>query len=267
MFIVDCYINGRKTRALWDTGSQVCIVDEKWKGRHLPEEKLKDVSELFDAHDHFKVTAANGQSMPYKGYVEVTSGLSTEGADPNEFVVPMLVIKGGRLSQPILSYNVIERILKISTAEQLDAVRKEQLHEVLKTSFPSLNRGNVPAFIDLVTTEQSCEYVVKTTKERVIVPKHTSVQIDCKVKTRPPKKDTTLLFEPDINPQWADGLEFCETLVKIRRGVSPFIVLDVQNPTYHDIELSGTNCCGHCTAVSGCVCLCLRNLISSPQCQ
>lgn len=29
--IIDCYIQGSKTQALWDTGSQVSIVNEKWK--------------------------------------------------------------------------------------------------------------------------------------------------------------------------------------------------------------------------------------------
>ena len=85
---------------------------------------------------------------------------------------------------------------------------------------------------------------MKTIKEKVIVPKHTSVQIDCKAQTLPLKKDITLLFEPDINPQWAEGLECCETLVKLSSGVSPYIVLDVQNPTDHDIELSGRTVMG-----------------------
>ncbi|KAG7478880.1 hypothetical protein JOB18_011456 [Solea senegalensis] len=235
--IVECYIQGHKTHALWDTGSQVCIIDEKWKKRHLPREKLRDVSEFLDTPDDLKITAANGQSMPYKGFIEVTCGLATPGANPTELVVPMLVMEGGRLSQPILGYNVIEQIVKTCTAEQLDAAREEQFHNTLKAAFPSLEKESVPAFIDLVTTKQLHNYIVRTTKERVVVPKHTSVQIDCKVQTRPLKKNTTFLFEPDINPHWAEGLEFCETLVTIRRGISPYIVLDVQNPTDHNIEL------------------------------
>lgn len=187
--IVECYIQGRRTRALWDTGSQVCIIDEKWKGRHLPHEKLRDVSDLLDAPDDLKITAANGQSMPYKkGFIEVTFGLAAGGVDPKELVVPMLVLKGGRLSHPILGFNVIEQIIKNSCTEQLEDTRRDQLHETLRTAFPSLEKQNVTTSIDLVTIEWSCDYVVKTTKEKVIVPKHTSVQIDCKVQTRPLKK-------------------------------------------------------------------------------
>lgn len=53
------------------------------------------------------------------------------------------------------------------------------------------------------------------------------------------KEETTFIFEADVNPQWAEGLKFCDTLVKLRKGVMPFIIIDVQNPTDHDIVLVG----------------------------
>ncbi len=94
-------------------------------------------------------------------------------------------------------------------------------------AFPSLKKNNVTAFIDLVTTEQSCDYIVKTTKEKVTVPKHTSVQIDCKVQTVPPKEDITLLFEPDINPQWS-GKTVVGTLQQVQ-AVYPTTTLEKPN--------------------------------------
>lgn len=130
--MVECYIQGCRTQALWDSGSQVCIINEKWKKRHLPQQKLRDVSELLDAPNDLKITTANGQSMPYKGYIEVTFGLATEGANPKDLVVPMLVMKGRNLSKPILGFNVIDRIIKNSATEQLDVTGREQLHKTLK---------------------------------------------------------------------------------------------------------------------------------------
>lgn len=53
--------------------------------------------------------------------------------------------------------------------------------------------------------------------------------------------DATLLFEPDLNPQWAEGLEFCDTVVKLR---NPFIIVDVENPTNHDVVLAGITIIG-----------------------
>lgn len=89
--------------------------------------------------------------------------------------VPMLVMKGRSISQPILGYNVIEQIMETNTKEQLDATRGEQLRGALNAHFPNLERENVTAFI-----------------EKVTVQKHTSVQIDRKVQTQSLKKDTTM---------------------------------------------------------------------------
>lgn len=86
----------------------------KWemeKKTYLPTEKLRNVSELIDGPDDLRIAAANGQDMPYIGWIETTFKLAAGGAVAEEVVVPMLVIKGQHLSQPIVGYNVIERIV------------------------------------------------------------------------------------------------------------------------------------------------------------
>lgn len=108
--LVECYLHGQQIQALWDTGSQVCVIDELWKQEYLPEVPLKDVSNILEAPNTLNLVAANGIDLPYIGYVEVTF----------------------RLSSPV-------------------------------------------------------------------------------------KEDSTLLFEPDVNPQWPDGLEFTESLVRLKK--------------------------------------------------
>lgn len=81
------------------------------KKTYLPTEKLRNVSELIDGPDDLRIAAANGQDMPYIGWIETTFKLAAGGAVAEEVVVPMLVIKGQHLSQPIVGYNVIERIV------------------------------------------------------------------------------------------------------------------------------------------------------------
>ena len=44
--IVKCLIQGKEVEALWDTGSQVCVVSRKWQQAHLPLEVLRNVEEL-----------------------------------------------------------------------------------------------------------------------------------------------------------------------------------------------------------------------------
>lgn len=73
------------------------------------------------------------------------------------------------------------------------------------------------AFIEAVSVEN--EYTVKTQRKVISDPKRSSVQIKCQVAVQPFEENMTTIFEPDLNPQRPDGLEFCSTLVKIRKGL------------------------------------------------
>lgn len=44
--VVSCLIQGEKVDALWDTGAQVCVVSKHWKEINLPNEPVRDISEL-----------------------------------------------------------------------------------------------------------------------------------------------------------------------------------------------------------------------------
>lgn len=99
---------------------------------------------------------------------------------------------------------------------------KTKQYSTVKTAFPSLKRNKVRAFIQAVSAEQTDEYAVKTKKEKVAVPKHSSIQIECRVASQPFKEDMTMLFQPDLNPQWPDDLEFFDTLVSQERCFSSY---------------------------------------------
>ena len=62
---VNCFLNGRITRALWDTGAQVSILSEQFLMKTFPDLKVKDISELIEAE--LSLTAANGETILYKG--------------------------------------------------------------------------------------------------------------------------------------------------------------------------------------------------------
>lgn len=65
--LIHCHIQSKEVQALWDSGSQVTIVDEVWKEINLPHTTLRDVSEILDRVGPFYVVAANGENMPYMG--------------------------------------------------------------------------------------------------------------------------------------------------------------------------------------------------------
>ncbi|KAL7883020.1 hypothetical protein SRHO_G00006800 [Serrasalmus rhombeus] len=237
-YLVDCYMQGQMVRALWDSGSQVTIMDEQWKAAQLPDVRLRALSEILDAEDTLNVVAANGESMPYTGWIEVTFRLAPETAHTPEVIVPALVMKGGTLSQPIIGSNVIALIVG-SQMKQASLTNKEQIAQSVRAAFPDLHASSAQALVEQVSAEQIIEYDVRTTKEVVRVPKCTSLQVECRIQTRPLQEDTTLLFEPTAKSEWPDGLEFSETLVKLGKNKKPFITVNVQNPTDHDIMLAG----------------------------
>ena len=85
---------------------------------------------------------------------------------------------------------------------------------------------------------------MKTKREDNLVSKHSTIQVNCRVAAQPFKDDMTMLFQPDPNPQWPDGLEFFDTLVRVKEGTLPVITIEVSNSTEHDIVLPGRTLIG-----------------------
>lgn len=155
-------------------------------------------------------------------------------------------MKGGKLVQPIIGSNVI-RIIIDSELKQSNTTDSEGLIRTVRAAFP----GQAAAFVEQVTAvvEQVCttpvdEYIVKTKRERINIPKRTSVRVECYVNMDSPHEDNILLFEPDVNPRWTDGLELCDMLVKVKGSKKPSITVSVQNITDHDMMLAGKTVMG-----------------------
>lgn len=61
--IIRCYVSKQKVQALWDTGSQVCAIEEIWKASYLPDVPLRDVTEFIDPLDSLRIEAANAEYL------------------------------------------------------------------------------------------------------------------------------------------------------------------------------------------------------------
>ena len=89
--IVKCLIQGKEVEALWDTGSQVCVVSRKWQQTHLPLEVLRNVEELLGAGGVLNLKAMNGTDIPFDGWIEVRFKLAGDDTTADELTVPVLV--------------------------------------------------------------------------------------------------------------------------------------------------------------------------------
>ena len=102
-----CYYS---TTALFDTGSQVSIVDHNWRKTYLPGHQVRPLEELLGTKP-LNVLAVTGTPVPYEGWLEMTVNLPGN-SDPNLSIeVPFLVVNVS-LERPLLGYNVVEHIVK-----------------------------------------------------------------------------------------------------------------------------------------------------------
>lgn len=141
---------------------------------------MRDVSEVTEAADGLSLVTANDSSIPYEGWVEITFSLAPPANRMKELVIPVLVLKGQRLSKPIIGYNVIEQVMKQSEASGQTDGSRGLLNKTVRSAFPSWRRSKIRTFINLVTAESVSEYCVKVTKKHVNVPKHAIVQVSSK---------------------------------------------------------------------------------------
>ena len=69
--LVDCCFEGVATRALWDTGSQVTLINENWRDSYLPHTELRSLDELLDEGEALVGKAADQTIIPFAGWVEL----------------------------------------------------------------------------------------------------------------------------------------------------------------------------------------------------
>lgn len=107
--LLKCNLSGYAVTSLLDSGAQVSIIDCPWKQKYLPQQELRPLGELLGDRE-LDLTAANGEPIPYDGWVELTFNLPGND-DPNLAIrVPFLVSRVS-LVRPILGFNVIQELI------------------------------------------------------------------------------------------------------------------------------------------------------------
>lgn len=87
---VNCFLDGVPTQALWDTGSQVCLINDRWRKEHLPHTKVRDTEEILGPGT-LTGKAVNQTDIPFRGWIEVKFQLEPSGISTTELIVPLLV--------------------------------------------------------------------------------------------------------------------------------------------------------------------------------
>lgn len=136
-------MQGKEVEALWDTGSQVCVVSRKWQQSNLPVEVLRNIEELLGIGEELNLDAMNGTDIPFDGWIEVRFKLAGDVTTADEQTVAILV---GRKEQeyPIPGLNVKEEILS-QHSENTQAASN-----ILQQSFLLVRHIHVGALVNLI---------------------------------------------------------------------------------------------------------------------
>lgn len=223
-------IEGHKANCLLDTGSQVTAIPLSFFQTHLSHYSLKSLDDLLDVE--LQVEGANGEAVPYLGYVELTLtfpekflGIETE--------VPTLVLvvpDVGSVPQILIGTNSLD-VLYSSYVEEHDRRPQSSLpgyRVVLKILEVRKQQASTGA-LGLIKAQNNT---------RQVVPAGSTVAVEGQVHMSGAHKDKWVVVEAASVSSLPGGLLVASSLctLPVKRPCSMSILLS--NETQHDITIS-----------------------------
>ena len=237
--LLKCNLNGHSVVTLLDSGAQVSIIDRSWKQKYLPQQKVRPLSELLGNRE-LEVTAANGGSIPYDGWVELTFALS-DNKDPKLAIRVPFLLSRVSLVRPILGFNVIQELLLGQTGGmEVVTVIADLLREAM-----GIENDKVEAIVNFVQTEDTNpDYVpVRVGRHSVVIHPGQATWIKCKVPAEftPP----VALFEVNHPDLRLEKLDLGDGLVEVHHKRWPYVVIPVCNHGQDSITLDNFTMLGN----------------------
>ncbi|KAL9967048.1 hypothetical protein ACROYT_G025206 [Oculina patagonica] len=232
--VVSCLVQGRKVDALWDTGAQVCVVSKYWKEINLPDEPVRDISELL-GEDELNLQAVNGTKIAYDGWIEVEFQLAGEVGYSEPLTVPILIGNENNQEYPIIGFNVIEEVIKRSSSPNKTSL----LPRIVNDSFPSVKEGEARALVNFIQSmdDEADTSMLRVGRQNIRVPPGETVRVKCQVHFGLLEEDLPVVFEPKEEGAWPEGLEVKGCLHRIPPGSSSRMYVLVCNNTEREMTL------------------------------
>ena len=203
--LVDCEIGGSKTEALWDTGSQVCLVSKQWlKDNGLGHVILNDISEALGTD--IQLEGVGGKNIPYEGFMYFKFKINE-----NSVFVPFLVSKEN-IQNPIIGYNVISFIAKMNNH------KSELIKDIFRKSGKEVDEVTVSALIAALQSSSEELSTVTITKKGTSIKAGTSQSIACKIKSVVVSERTPIMFEPEVEELLPSDIALQSSLMYLKKG-------------------------------------------------
>ncbi len=232
-----CFLSDKETDMLWDTGSMVSLVDRLWVDTCFPDAEILPVSSLLEGKE-LDLKAANKSKIAYDGVVWLDFGLQK---GEKRLKIPVLVSTES-VAEPILGYNIIEKLLLESEPED---------YEKIRSCFSTVRPFQLELLVSLVQeySEESDFISEVKVPNSVTVPAGHRVQVKCRVTTRGGVSDQNVYFSPEVNIDDED-LQSLETVTTLKRGRTNYVYVEVHNQTKKEKLLTKGKVLGSVHSVS-----------------
>lgn len=228
-----CLISGYPVTVLFDSGSQVSIVDRQWAKKYITNHPVRPLRELMD--DELEVFAVNGQTVPYDGWVELTVTLAGH-EDPNLTVKAPFLVSQLPLPQPLVGANVLGVIIQ---RQQSDRDANAVLYSLLRRAF-EVDEEQVAAIVNFIQVPQQTDCTpatVRVGKDNVIIPAGKAVQVWCRVPPNFGITDPFVLYEPLEDNVALRHLSIGEGLLGVNMTQRPYVKIPISNHSKDDVLL------------------------------
>lgn len=142
---------------LFDSGSQVSIIDRSWKETFIPHYVVRTLQECLDPGESLDLCAVNGQSVPYDGWMELTVNLPGNDNPNITMQVPFLVSQLP-LPQPLLGANVLQEM--INSQESVGDTQAMVISLLWKALGVTEEQGK--ATVNIIKVQKASSYSMKT---------------------------------------------------------------------------------------------------------
>ena len=149
--------------------------------------------------------------------------------------VPILVGSQDNQEYPIIGFNVIEDVIK----RKGNSNTPNALTRVVSYSFASVVGNRTQTLVNVLQTkEQEADIgVLRVGKHDIYLAPEETVRIKCPVHFGPLEEDLPVVFEPNEEETWPEGLEVKACLRRIPAGSLSRIFVPVHNQTQRGITL------------------------------
>lgn len=209
--LTHCNLNGLAVSALPDTGVQVSMIDRDWNSKYLPDTPVRPLSDIIGDKDELRVYAANGDVLPFDGWVALKVNLMGN-EDPNLSITVPFLVSSLALERPLLGFNVLEEMIQ-EQPEKLISTLVVLLCNAL--CIPAEKAELMVSFIQASKPSVQCGRL-RRGRQDMVIPAGQVAWVKCQVPPHMSTSDAVFLFEPDDNNVQLTELDVGEGLLEYK---------------------------------------------------